>query len=235
MKLLPPGWDNCLLGDLAAFEMGQAPPGSSSNFEGNGEVFVKAGEFGPRFPIIREWTTEPKKFAREGDVLICVVGATAGKLNLGIDCAIGRSVATIRPGKAVLQKVIYFQLLQIVEELRSNSTSSAQGVISREQLASIPLKLPPLNEQKRIADKLDQTLAIVERAKARLARVPEILKQFRQSVLAAATDGRGCRKKEDELARADTCRQPLPGYCPWRRSSAPSARPPCGSPQAPAH
>ncbi len=73
------------------------------------------------------------------------MGATAGKLNLGIDCAIGRSVAAIRPSGAILQKVIYYQLLRVVEELRANSTGSAQGVISRENLASIPIELPPYN------------------------------------------------------------------------------------------
>ena len=46
---------------------------------------------------------------------------------------------------------------------------------------------PPLNEQKRIADKLDAFLARVDACRERLDRVPAILKRFRQSVLAAAT------------------------------------------------
>jgi len=62
--------------------------------------------------------------------------------------------------------------------------------VTKGKFENTTVAIPPLEEQKRIADKLDQTLAIVERARARLARVPEILKQFRQSVLAAATDGR---------------------------------------------
>ncbi|BFM21488.1 restriction endonuclease subunit S [Gilvimarinus japonicus] len=50
--------------------------------------------------------------------------------------------------------------------------------------------LPPLAEQKVIADKLDTLLAQVETTKARLERIPEILKTFRQSVLAAAMSGK---------------------------------------------
>ncbi|CAA6820461.1 MAG: Type I restriction-modification system, specificity subunit S (EC, partial [uncultured Thiotrichaceae bacterium] len=50
--------------------------------------------------------------------------------------------------------------------------------------------LPPLAEQKVIADKLDSLLAQVETTKARLDRIPDILKRFRQSVLAAAVSGR---------------------------------------------
>ncbi|HAV5510517.1 restriction endonuclease subunit S [Acinetobacter baumannii] len=53
-----------------------------------------------------------------------------------------------------------------------------------------PLVLAPIAEQQVIADKLDTLLAQVESIKARLERIPEILKQFRQSVLAAAVSGK---------------------------------------------
>ena len=52
-----------------------------------------------------------------------------------------------------------------------------------------PFVLAPLNEQKRIADKLDAVLARVDACRDRLDRIPAILKRFRQSVLAAATSG----------------------------------------------
>ncbi|MBK9394121.1 MAG: hypothetical protein IPN40_09620 [Uliginosibacterium sp.] len=48
----------------------------------------------------------------------------------------------------------------------------------------------PCPEQKRIADKLDSTLARVEACRDRLDRLPALLKRFRQSILAAATSGR---------------------------------------------
>lgn len=53
-----------------------------------------------------------------------------------------------------------------------------------------PFVLAPLPEQKRIADKLDSTLARVEACRDRLDRIPALLKRFRQSILAAATSGR---------------------------------------------
>jgi len=55
---------------------------------------------------------------------------------------------------------------------------------------SAPFVLAPLAEQKVISDKLDTLLAPVENAKARIERIPQILKRFRQSVLAAAVSGR---------------------------------------------
>jgi type I restriction enzyme S subunit len=55
---------------------------------------------------------------------------------------------------------------------------------------SAPLVLAPINEQRRIADKLDAVMVRVDACRDRLDRVPSILKRFRQSVLAAATSGK---------------------------------------------
>ncbi|AFY28907.1 restriction endonuclease subunit S [Cyanobium gracile] len=60
------------------------------------------------------------------------------------------------------------------------------------------LPLAPLNEQRRIAAKLDTTLAAVEACRQRLDGVAAILKRFRQAVLAAATSGELTREWREE-------------------------------------
>ena len=52
------------------------------------------------------------------------------------------------------------------------------------------LPLAPLNEQHRIVAKLEKLLGKVDACQQRLAKIPIILKRFRQSVLAAACSGR---------------------------------------------
>lgn len=150
--------------NVAEIVMGQAPPGNECNTEGRGEVFVKAGEFSDRYPVIREWTTKPLRRALRGDVLICVVGATAGKVNLGIDCAIGRSVAAVRPiGERVRTDYLHGFFRTQTDRLRARSQGVAQGVITAEMLQSTPLPLPSLAEQKRIATILDAADALREK------------------------------------------------------------------------
>lgn len=186
---LPITWQKVPLGGVAEFVMGQAPPGSASNFDGRGTPFVKAGEFGLERPIIREWTTKPLKFARGSDVLICVVGATCGKINLGADCAIGRSVAAIRPNGGVDQRFLYSYLMTKVGDLRNGATGSAQGVISREALVEVEIPLAPLSEQRRIVKKLDALFSRTARARADLDRVPALVSRYKQALLAAAFRG----------------------------------------------
>lgn len=61
--------------------------------------------------------------------------------------------------------------------------------LGAERFAAMPFPLAPLVEQKRIVDKLEVLLARVDACRQRLERIPAILKRFRQSVLAAATQG----------------------------------------------
>ena len=52
-----------------------------------------------------------------------------------------------------------------------------------------PFPIPPLAEQRRIVAKVEELLGRVNAARERLAKVPALLKRFRQSVLAAACSG----------------------------------------------
>jgi len=61
--------------------------------------------------------------------------------------------------------------------------------VPKDYLLEYQIPVAPLNEQIRIANKLDSLLAKVDAAQAHLERIPTLLKRFRQSVLAAATSG----------------------------------------------
>ncbi|WP_342631510.1 restriction endonuclease subunit S [Marinobacter alkaliphilus] len=84
----------------------------------------------------------------------------------------------------------YYFLRSIRDVAESMGTGTTFKEISGTNAKKLPFILPPLAEQKVIADKLDTLLAQVESTTARLERIPQILKRFRQSVLAAAVSGR---------------------------------------------
>ncbi len=75
-----------------------------------------------------------------------------------------------------------------IEALATGNQLSMRN-ISQDALRSIELPLPPLAEQKRIAQKLDALLAQVDTLKARIDAIPALLKRFRMSILTAATSG----------------------------------------------
>ncbi|AUO02170.1 hypothetical protein C0558_10465 [Serratia marcescens] len=75
-------------------------------------------------------------------------------------------------------------------DLSDISRSTTVPSVRKGDIEEIVLSIPPLAEQKVIADKLDTLLTQVETTKAHLERIPKILKTFRQSVLAAAVSGK---------------------------------------------
>lgn len=68
-------------------------------------------------------------------------------------------------------------------------TTNLRNLNYNDFIQNVNIKIAPLNEQKRIVEKLDKLLAKVEDAKARLEKIPVIIKRFRQSVLNAAVTG----------------------------------------------
>ncbi|MBY7957552.1 restriction endonuclease subunit S [Vibrio fluvialis] len=172
-------WPMVKLGSVIEPVMGQAPPGTECNKNGLGTVFVKAGEFGKEYPEVKEWTTKPLKFAKEGDTLLCVVGATCGKVNKAIDCAIGRSVAAIRPNlEKIDSNYLFYFISSWSTKLRDMSQGAAQTVINKDMINSLEIPLPTLAEQKHIAAILDKADAVRQKRK----QVIELADEFLRSV-----------------------------------------------------
>ncbi|ELY2621655.1 restriction endonuclease subunit S [Cronobacter malonaticus] len=76
-------------------------------------------------------------------------------------------------------------------ELNKRKTGISESGLNMTQVRFLTLPVPviPLAEQKIIAEKLDTLLAQVDSTKARLEQIPQILKRFRQAVLATAVNG----------------------------------------------
>ena len=74
-------------------------------------------------------------------------------------------------------------------EIELMGSGSTFMEVSGARCREIPIIFPPLPEQKRIAAKITALLERTSAARARLAKLPALLKRFRQSVLAAACSG----------------------------------------------
>lgn len=85
-------------------------------------------------------------------------------------------------------------------------TGSAQPKLTKSNLSNIEISLPPLTEQHRIVSAIESLFARLDAANQRLDRVPDIIKKFRQSLLAAACGGRlteDWRDKDESIENAD--------------------------------
>jgi type I restriction enzyme S subunit len=186
----PETWHKTVLSEIAYIEMGQSPPSSSYNDQGNGLPFFQGkAEFGKIYPTVQKWCTEPKKIAEANDILISV-RAPVGPTNLASEkCCIGRGLAAIRAYPSLNQKYLLHHFRNIEPWLGQQGTGTTFKAISKSFIQSLEVPLAPLNEQKRIADKLDSLLQKLDTCQVHLDRVPQIIERFRQSVLAEAVSG----------------------------------------------
>jgi type I restriction enzyme S subunit len=188
----PSAWLPVKLIDIAALNMGQSPSSSDVNDSGEGVAFFQGkAEFGKLHPTPRKFCTAPKKIADSGDILLSV-RAPVGPTNVANQTtAIGRGLAAIRAEENAVNPRFLLHYFRCIEPWMSQQgTGTTFKAVSGAFLKELHALLPPLAEQKVIADKLDTLLVQVESTKARLERIPQILKRFRQSVLAAAVSGK---------------------------------------------
>ncbi|MFM4795042.1 restriction endonuclease subunit S [Aeromonas caviae] len=108
------------------------------------------------------------------------------------------NVMAVIPEKLISKRFIYHFMHTV--DLTDASRSTTVPSIRKGDIECLPLNIPSQAEQKEIASRLDKLLAQVASTQAHLARIPDIIKQFRQSVLAAAVSG-----KLTEEWRAEQC------------------------------
>lgn len=143
------------LSDIATITMGQSPSGSSYNEDAIGEVFYQGrAEFGFRFPTRRLYTTEPKRMAESGDLLLSV-RAPVGDLNVAYErCCIGRGLGAIHSRNGYQSYVLYTMFALRPQLDVYNGEGTVFGSINRDALNSMPIDIPS-------AEKIAQFEAIV--------------------------------------------------------------------------
>jgi type I restriction enzyme S subunit len=138
---------------------------------------------------VDKWTTDPKRIVPEGCVFITVKGAGVGTIFPGVHSAIGRDVYAFQPAREIDSGFVRRALEFTISEIKHHAAGDIPG-LSKQHILDHPIGLPPGEEQSRIVAKIDELLKHVNASCEHLAKVPKILKAFRQSVLSAGCSGR---------------------------------------------
>jgi len=186
---IPISWLDVKLDDIAIIIQGQSPPSSTYNNEQIGLPFFQGkAEFTDLHPVVKVWCKAPTKIAEPNDILLSV-RAPVGSTNLAnVKCGIGRGLSAIRYQYA--HKFVFYYLRLIERELDKRGTGTTFKAISGDVVRNTHIPLPPLNEQNRIVDKLDELLSELEKGKEQLQTSLEQLKVYRQSILKHAFEGK---------------------------------------------
>ena len=193
---LPVSWLPVLLNDVGEVVTGKTPSTKSPNNFGGDIPFIKPADLDNSGYITRTAETLTDLGASAvptvpaNSILVTCIG-NLGKVGItNRTSATNQQINTLVSSSLVEHRFFYYQLQTLKPWMRENASATTVTIINKGKFSKAPVALAPLAEQKAIADKLDTLLAQVENTKARLERIPQILKRFRQSVLAAAVSGR---------------------------------------------
>ena len=165
------------LSSVCDISMGQAPKGDSYNATRRGYPLIAgAGDFGELTPAPKQYTDAPTKLSRPGDLILCI-RATIGNRNWSDrEYCLGRGVAGLRAKDTELsQAYLGHWLDHVTPVLRTKGRGATFLQVSKGDIASLQILLPPLAEQKRIARILDATDALRTKRREALAQLDTLL------------------------------------------------------------
>lgn len=162
LGLIPEGWDASSMGEHFNITMGQSPKGETYNEDGEGIAFFQGRrDFGFRYPDVRVYTTDPKRYAKAGDTLISVRAPVGDKNMAAIDCCIGRGVAAIKH-KSQSRSFTYAFVSHIEKKLGdSGSSGTVFSSINQNELKKVSFVAPPpelIEAFHKLVDPIDQKI-----------------------------------------------------------------------------
>jgi type I restriction enzyme S subunit len=204
---LPEGWDKKKIGETIDIIRGVSFP-KESKIKESKEGYIaclrtanvqQEVDWGDVWFIPEELVKLDEKLIQRSDILISnansseLVGKVCQVKEIPFPATLGAFISLFRVSNKLNPVFIYYQLAspEIQSKIKSKASTTVNiSNISAKKLKEIELKIPPLQEQHRIVSKIESTLSQVNFSCEKLARVPGVMKQFRQSVLAAACSGR---------------------------------------------
>jgi type I restriction enzyme S subunit len=224
MSALPNGWIISSIGNVVDKIIGGGTPSKSNNsyFEGDFPFMtVKDMKVSRPLDTIDKISQEAIKNSStnvidKGTLIISTRMGLGKIVSVDFPVAINQDLKALYLTKLINKSFFEYQYRYLAKHIESLGTGTTVKGIRVDTLKDIQLSIPPLNEQIRIANKLDSLLAKVDTAQARLEKIPTLLKRFRQSVLAAATSGELTREWRGVSERRDE-------FLTWKFSNIPSS------------
>lgn len=217
---LPNNWILTTIGEISVLINGDRSKNypSKNHFVKSGIPFINAGNIqdGKIDKVNLSFITNEKFNSllsgklREGDIVYCLRGSLGKNaiFNGFSTAGIASSLVIVRLFDAILIKYVYYyfnsQLNQKYIKLYDNGT--AQPNLSSTSLTKFVIPLPPLVEQYRIVEKIEELFSELDKAQESLLNAQKQLEIYRQVVLKHAFEGKltnNWRINSNEIANQD--------------------------------
>ena len=200
-------WESLTLGDLGKWITGSTPSSSDNANKGDDVLFVTPGDIGYGGRLgevarrISNIGADNVRRIKPGSVILVCIG-TIGKVAwTDLEITTNQQINTLEVDQSKFDIKFAHWLLAspiIQEQLWQNSTSTTVSLINKKTLEKIPCSAPPLDEQRRIVEALDDHLSRLDKAiaevNASLSKVEAEWTSFLTKVFSGNFQGSGYSK-----------------------------------------
>jgi type I restriction enzyme, S subunit len=173
IRTIPNNWTTAQFDQVAEVITGSTPSTAIRAYYDGPIPFVTPADLDKCEPIeqakssLTELGAQQARLVPKGTVLVCCIGATIGKIGIA-----GRQVATnqqinslVFDSSKVDYRYGYFYCQTLKDFIRQSGTSTTLPILNKSRFSKIEIPLPPLSEQRRIADILDKADTIRRKRK----------------------------------------------------------------------
>ena len=171
-------WPQVRLGDLITLLSGRdLTPDQYNDIDLGIPYITGATNIVDNSVLINRWTQNPVVISNLNDILLTCKG-TVGEIAVNTigPCHIARQFMAIRPDTKKIDKNYLKNLLTYNAPILVSKAKSMIPGITRDDVLSLKIPLPPLPEQRRIAAVLDQVSSLIALRKAQLAKLDLLVK-----------------------------------------------------------
>ena len=166
---IPNNWAWARMGGIGDWGAGSTPQRTNQNYYGGNILWLKTGELNNGIVYDTEEKITQRAFQdcslrmnNIGDVLIAMYGATIGKLAIvGKELTTNQACCGCTP-YIVFNWYLFYFLMASRDTFIKKGEGGAQPNISRVKLVEHLIPLPPLREQKRIVQKIEQLMQLLK-------------------------------------------------------------------------
>lgn len=191
-------WKFVNINDIGDVITGSTPNTKNEGYYGGNVPFIKPTELNQGKYVYNSVDTlsEEGKLVsrsiRKGATCVCCIGATISKCGLlQVDAVTNQQINSIVPYDFMDDEFVYYYCCsdEFKNELIENSSATTLPIINKKKMLQLPAIIPPIEEQKIIAKKLES--CIDEESKIKII-IEDVIKQIeivKKSILAKAFRG----------------------------------------------
>ena len=195
---LPEGWVWCRLGEIGIWGSGITPSRNKKEYYDGNIPWLKTGDLNDSYiyetsELISDLAVKEYSLKKIpiGSILIAMYGATIAKLGLlEIEVTTNQACCACTPFSGIVNKFLFHYLFSQKQNIKNKAEGGAQPNISKEKLINFLFPLPPLAEQHRIVEKIEQLFALVDTIETHKEQLKSDVKQAKIQVLNYAIAGK---------------------------------------------